>query len=68
MKARQLYWIGELYAELKANVPARTDGWVETRIPEALFAHVLAQAEEDTDVIGIEEMAAGTHLAAHCPE
>eukprot|EP00854_Cymbomonas_tetramitiformis_P007077 gene7077-8440_t len=44
MKVRQLYWIGEVYNEFKANVPARTAGWVETRIPEAFSAEMLAQA------------------------
>ena len=44
MKVRQLYWIGEVYNEFKANVPARTAGWMETRIPEAFSAQMLAQA------------------------
>ncbi|KAK3256410.1 hypothetical protein CYMTET_34453 [Cymbomonas tetramitiformis] len=44
MKVRQLYWIGEVYIEFTANVPARTADWVETRIPEAFSAQVLAEA------------------------
>ncbi|KAK3251732.1 hypothetical protein CYMTET_38934 [Cymbomonas tetramitiformis] len=35
LKVQQLYWMGEVYAEFKANVPARTEGWVKTKVPLA---------------------------------
>ncbi|KAK3240954.1 hypothetical protein CYMTET_49245 [Cymbomonas tetramitiformis] len=36
LKVQQLYWLGEVYNEFKANIPARTSkGWVKTKIPLA---------------------------------
>ncbi|KAK3275007.1 hypothetical protein CYMTET_16842 [Cymbomonas tetramitiformis] len=35
LKIQQLYWLGEVYQEFKKNVPARTAGWVKTRVPLA---------------------------------
>ncbi|KAK3259479.1 hypothetical protein CYMTET_31524 [Cymbomonas tetramitiformis] len=35
LKVQQLYWLGEVYAEFKANVPARTAGWARTQVPLA---------------------------------
>ncbi|KAK3252301.1 hypothetical protein CYMTET_38389 [Cymbomonas tetramitiformis] len=38
LKVQQLYWLGEVYYEFKTNVPARTAGWVKTKVPLAFTA------------------------------
>ncbi|KAK3233685.1 hypothetical protein CYMTET_56042 [Cymbomonas tetramitiformis] len=35
LKVQQLYWLGEVYDEFKANVPARIAGWLKTKVPLA---------------------------------
>ncbi|KAK3242948.1 hypothetical protein CYMTET_47377 [Cymbomonas tetramitiformis] len=52
MKTRQLYWIGEVYQEFKANVGGRTKGWVLTGVPRA-FTEEMPRAARELHLRGL---------------
>ncbi|KAK3246439.1 hypothetical protein CYMTET_44025 [Cymbomonas tetramitiformis] len=52
MKVRQLYWIGEVFMEFKANIEARTKGWGLTGVPR-VFSEEMQRAARELHLKGL---------------
>jgi len=52
MKVWQLYWIGEVFMEFKANVEARTKGWGLTGVPR-VFSEEMQRAARELHLKGL---------------